>query len=100
MIRGTTPTHVYTLPFDVEKVRKLRIIYSQSGNEKVVKTEAHCTLAGNTATVRLTQEDTLAFSSDDFVLIQLRVLTPEGDALASNVMRVKPGVCLEDEVIG
>lgn len=100
MTRGTTPTHTYTLPFGVENVEKLRIIYAQDGESKLVKTEEDCTLAGDTVTVRLTQEETLAFYSECLVEIQVRVLTPEGEALASNVMRVKPGVCLEDEVIG
>lgn len=99
MVRGTTPTHVFTLPFGVENVEKVRILYAQSGEVKVKKTEADCTMEGNTVTVRLTQEDTFALDSGTFVDIQLRVLTLAGDALASHIVHVVPGACLDDEVM-
>lgn len=98
MIRGTTPTHIFSMPFGVDEVEKLRILYVQDG-VKIVKTTDDCTLEGSTVTVRLTQEDTLSLSSDAVVKIQLRVLTTAGEALVSDVIRVKPGVCLDDEVM-
>ena len=98
MIRGTTPTHTFTLPISVDDVDKIRIIYAQGG-VKIIKTNADCTMEGKTVTTTLTQEDTLSLSSDTAVQIQLRVLTREGEALVSDVYRIRPGVCLEDEVI-
>lgn len=99
MIRGTTPLHIYTLPFGIDNVLSLRIIYAQRGQVIVTKTLEDCTVEGSTVNVKLTQEDTLAFAVDAPVEIQLRVLMGTGDALASQVIRVKAGVCLEDEVI-
>ena len=99
MIRGTTPTHIFTLPFDVSMVQKIRIIYAQNGTVKLTKTEADCTLEGNTVQVKLTQEDTLAFVAQSAAEIQVRVLTPAGDALASEPRWIGVNRLLENEVI-
>lgn len=99
MIRGTTPTHVYTLPLDTADIKKIRIIYKQVGRELVQKTEDDCELSGNTATVKLTQQETLMFNSGANVEIQVRVLTTGNDALASTVISVHAGRCLSEEVL-
>ena len=97
MKRGTTPTHTFTLPFDVSMVEKARVLYSQNDELKLSKTD--CVLDGNTVTVRLTQEDTFKLECGKFVDIQLRVLTPDGDALNSDIIRVSVERCLENEVL-
>ena len=51
MIQGTTPTNRFNLPFDVSEVVALRIAYSQKGAVIFTKTEADCTLEGNTVTL-------------------------------------------------
>ena len=99
MIRGTTPTHVYDLPFGVENVAKVRILYAQHGEVKIIKTEEDCKMSGKTISVQLTQRDTLDLLGNTFVDIQLRVLTTGGDALASPLTRVLVGACLDDEVM-
>lgn len=99
MIRGTTPTHIFTLPFGIETIKTIQIIYAQNGAEKLTKSNADCTLEGNTVKIRLTQEDTFKFADDVCVEVQVRVLTTGGDALASRVMRVRCHDCLSDEVL-
>jgi hypothetical protein len=99
MIRGTTPTHVFTLPFDTALIREIKIIYAQNDNVVLEKKLAQCTLKGDTATVKLTQEETLLFNCHEYVQIQVRVLTLSGDALASTIERVSVGKCLENEVL-
>lgn len=96
MRRGTTPTHTFTLSFDTRTISKLRIIYSQGGGAVVTRDDA--TLNGNTATVRLTQEETLRFNARA-VEIQLRALTVGGDALASDIIRTTASRLLENEVL-
>ena len=97
MKRGTTPTHTFTLPFDVSVIEKARVLYSQGEELKLTKTD--CVLDGNTLTVKLTQEDTFKLDCGKFVDIQLRVLTPGGDALNSDIIRVAVDRCLENEVL-
>ena len=99
MIRGTTPTHIFTIPFEVEVVEKVRIIYAQRGAVKFVKTEADCTMEGKTITAQLTQEDTLSLVDGSCVDIQVRVLTTDGEAFASQPMKATMCACLEEEVL-
>lgn len=99
MIQGTTPTHVFTLPFSTENLKEIRIIYAQDNNVILTKTAADCTLENDTATVKLTQAETLLFEARKHVQIQVRVLTAMGDALTSNIEHVSVGKCLDNEVM-
>lgn len=99
MIRGTTPTHVYSLPFDTDAIKSLEIVYKQKGEVKLKRCMTDCILDKNAVTVRLSQEETLSFSCNACVEIQIRVLTNEGEALASCIMRVRVDECLSDEVL-
>ena len=31
MIQGTTPTHTFTIPFDVSLIKELKVVYAQQG---------------------------------------------------------------------
>lgn len=95
MIRGTTPTHTFTLPFDSIMIAKARIIYSQNDNIVLTKTP---TIDGNTLSVKLTQEDTFKLNPNHSVEIQVRVLTPGNDSLASEIIRVPVSRCLEEDL--
>lgn len=99
MIRGTTPTLEFTLPFDVSTLMLAYITFSQSGAEKVEKTLDDCEKNGNKLIVKLTQEDTLALSSGDHTEIQIRAKTFDGEAIASNIIRDRTDRILKDGVI-
>ena len=99
MIRGTTPTHVFTLPFDTSLVKTLQIIYKQKSDVMLTKGNEDCMLEGDTVTVKLTQADTLSFDYSKPVEIQVRVLTIDAEALVSNIVRVRVEQCLNDEVL-
>ena len=81
MIRGTTPTHTFTLPISVDDVDKIRIIYAQGG-VKIVKTNADCTMEGKTVTTTLTQEDTLGMNAGS-ASVQVRFIDSDGVAQAT-----------------
>ena len=100
MIRGTTPTHIFTIPFDTALIADLRISYAQCGKEVVVKTKEDATLDGQTITVKLTQEETFNFDCSKRVFVQVRVLTLGGEAVSSEVMMVSVEQCLNNEVLG
>lgn len=100
MIRGTTPRHTFTIPFDTSLIKTGKVVYYQDGAVVLEKEIAHCSLDGNTITIKLTQEDTFAFNcSGGYVYIQIRLLTLEGDALASDEIRVEVRRCLDSEVL-
>ena len=100
MIRGTTPTHRFELPFSVENVSDALIVYSQNGEEVLRKTVRHCHMVDKTLSVDLTQEETFRFRCDRKVRVQVRVLTNDGRAMASNVLNIDVGECLSDDVLG
>ena len=99
MIRGTTPTHTFTLPFEREEIAALCVTYAQRGIPLFTKSEADCTFAGNAVTLQLTQSDTLRFVAQDAVQIQVRVLDNKGVAYASRVLITTVEDCLLEEVI-
>lgn len=99
MIRGTTPTHTFTLPCDASMIKEVMIIYAQSDVEKFHKDAEDCKMDGNTVSVTLSQEDTFLLDHKSMVQIQLRVLTKHGDALASDIKIIPVKKCLNDEVL-
>jgi hypothetical protein len=99
MIRGTTPTHEFTIPFEVSLIDDLRISYAQSDKEILVKTKGDCTLEGNTITVTLSQEETFLFDCSKNVMLQVRVLTTSGNVLSSDIITLSVGRCINDEVL-
>lgn len=99
MIKGTTPTHYFTLPFDVSLVANARIVYSQ--NEKVIlrKNLSDCVCEGKTISCQLSQKETFLFVSKRSVQIQLRVRTTNNEVLNSNIETVPCEMCLDNEVL-
>ena len=99
MRRGTTPTHTFTLPFEVGVIKSIRVIYSQNKIPVLRKDTEDFTLKDSSASIKLTQSETLAFDSHKTVDVQVRVLTKDGEALASQIMTVRPERLLENEVL-
>lgn len=99
MIRGTTPRHTFTIPFDTDTIKEVRIIYAQGDEQMFVKETADCTLSGRDIIVTLSQEETLKFDASKLVQIQVRVLTDTDSVLSSDVMVAYVGKCLDTEVM-
>jgi DNA-directed RNA polymerase subunit L len=99
MMCGTTPTHYFKLPFNVDTISKIRILYSQDNKIVFVKNTEDCTLENNLVTTKLTQENTLAFDYRKPIEVQVRVLDVNGDSLVSTIKVIRAGRCLDNEVI-
>lgn len=99
MIRGTTPTHTFTLPFSTDVIKTIEITYKQGSEVKLVKKNADCTFDGNTVTVELSQEDTFAFDEGECIRVQVRVLDNNGKVVPSNIIRRSCHECLSCEVL-
>lgn len=98
-MRGTTPTHMFKLPFDTAQIKSIKVTYAHDKIPVLTKLTEDCTLVDHTITLRLTQEDTLLFENNWLVEVQLRVLMQNGDALRSKVYCLNAGVLLDDEVM-
>ena len=100
MIIGGTPLHEFELDLaEMPSVVDVLISYTQNGRVILRKKLKDCTLEGNKLSVRLTQEDTLKFTEDHKVRIQIKLKTDEGEILPSEVMVTPTSRCLDLEVI-
>ena len=102
MRRGSTPTNIFTVPFDLSDAT-VYISYEQAKRGIVIeKTGEDLTFTEDegkyTISVSLTQVDTLRLNPGD-VNIQIRYVFPNGDADASNIITVTVDRIIKDGVI-
>lgn len=102
MIRGTTPTLRFTLPFACSNITKLSVAFSQNDQLVLEKDISACQMQDNVVTVRLTEDETLMLKCGDHrpgmvktVEIQLRVGCGE-TRLASQIWTVPVGRILKE----
>lgn len=98
MIKGTTPSFTFKLPFNTELLTNAKVTLRQ-GDIYLEKKLCDCETTENLLTVRLTQEETFLFACRSVINVQLRVLTRNGDALATPVFDVYAKQCLDEEVL-
>jgi hypothetical protein len=100
MIRGSTPTHEFTLPFDTSFLSEVEIVYAQNDKQILLLDTERCAMNNNTISVTLTQEETLKFDCyKRFVQVQLRVKTTEDIVMIGDIITVDLDKCLFDGVI-
>lgn len=101
MIRGTTPTLEFTMPFDTSLIAELYITITQNNATALEKTLSDCNCNDTSVSLTLTQEDTLRLEQKPYSdsEMQIRVQTVAGEVLASNIMRIYVGRILKDGVI-
>lgn len=96
MIRGTTPTLTFELPFDCEDIDIINISFAQHDNVVLEKDLYDCNIEGNTINVTLTEDDTLKFdSAETYAEVQIRVGIGE-QRLASQIMKISVDRVLKD----
>ena len=102
MIKGTTPTLQFNLPIETSTIKAAEVMVRYVDNNKevvIVKTLDECKVDEMTITAQLTQEETLQLPAPSTVSIQLRVLTNDETALATEVQKVSVKKLLKEDVI-
>ena len=105
MIRGTTPTLEFNLPFVSSLIKSAQILISYVDDYKEViieKTLDECTLGDTTISTELTQEETLEFPAPITAQVQLRVVVNQDGkdiTLATDIYKVKVKKLLKDGVL-
>lgn len=96
MVRGTTPTLTFTLPFSTTTIADGFVTFQQNGKNvlDIPKTEWTITDANNIA-VTLDQAETLLFEHGT-AKIQIRAKLSDGSAVASEIISVAVGNILRD----
>ena len=102
MIRGTTPTLLFNLPFSASIIKSAEItIKYKKGTEKIliIKNLEDCNLGETSISTILTQEETLQFPAKAIAYVQLRILTTDDRALATDIYTVTVKKLLSGDVI-
>lgn len=99
MIRGTTPTLEFAMPFETSLLAEAFVTLSQRDVVIVDKKLEDCNCDVMKLSVQLTQEETLKLDCKCKTEIQVRVRTIAGEALASNIITVNTERILKDGVI-
>lgn len=95
--RGSTPTHTFNVNVDLREAT-VYVTYSQRGQVIVEKTGDDLTITEESVTLSLTQAETLQFNNGR-VEIQIRYVTADGFADASNIIIVDTERILKEGVI-
>lgn len=99
MRRGTTPKLTFTLPFETYFIEDLVITFEQGGEAVLEKRMGECFLIDNSISVTLTQEETLLFSHEKAVKIQVKIKDTSRGVIASNIITKSCGEILNEEVL-
>ena len=99
MNRGTTPTLVFDMPFDVSAFPKVWVTFGQQGREIFTIEKSACRITETSIETTLTQDQTLKLKCGCNVEIQIRVLSSENVAMASNILKTSVDRILKDGVI-
>lgn len=125
IIRGTTPYHSFILPLKAEDIKELWVTYMQNNKVILQKLKSDMEiiniedlyenasveelteeeLNSSQVTLHLSQEDTLAFTfypaaEKNIIVIQVRLLTNEDEAYASDPTTERLMGVLQDGIIG
>ena len=100
MTRGTTPINRFRcVGVDLTDVEVLYITYKQEDFVVLEKEKEDCEIEWEYASVMLSQEETLAFSPNVPVDIQIRGRFQNGNAFATDVVTVNVNDVQKDGVI-
>lgn len=90
MKRGTTPTHTFTVDVDLTSATVIYLTYKQNGQTIVERSKDEMTVTSEQIQVKLTQDETLAFSTAGNIQIQIRAGFSDGSRIASDILTVSP----------
>ena len=99
MIRGTTPTHIFTTDVDLSDAEAIYVTYAQ-GSKKIEKQKDDLTFTDTGFELELTQEETLDFKAGRIdVEVQIRAKYADGTAIASNIIDIPVSRIIKGGVI-
>lgn len=100
MRRGTTPTIQVSVDFDLNACKTVWFTLKQ-GKTEITKEKDSLVIDENGMgfSVTLLQDDTLKLKDNEYCEAQVRALTNEGKAIASNAVGIEVWKILKDGVI-
>ena len=100
MYRGTTPTLIFRFKCNLNdlNIQAFYISFKQNGKIKLEKEQKDLNINLNTASITLTQEETLMFTANDIIEIQCR-LKINDEAYATKIIKTNLQSILKEGVI-
>lgn len=102
MIKGTTPTLQFNLPFETSIIKAAEIVLRYVDNAKTVIIERSlkdCNVGDRSISATLTQEETLALPAPTTAKVQIRVKTIDDKTFACSPKKVLIGELLKESVL-
>ncbi len=99
MRRGTTPTICFKIPFQPETISEIWLTLSQRNQEVLTKHKKDMSITEDTASIMLTQEETLLLDDSAPLFIQVRGRLSTNEAFASKIKTVRVDSILKDGII-
>ena len=100
MIIGSTPTHIFYLPFQVNVIEGVLISYAQKHKTVLRKRTTDCVLEDKQISVKLSETDTFAIDdSIPSVDVQIKIKLITGDVVVSKPIRIAVYECFDEEVV-
>lgn len=99
MRMGEDWAHEFTLPFDAALVRKAEIVYAQQWERVITKTEADCSLTGNTVQLTVTAEETMRLNHKKSLQVQAQFLLLGGKRVRTDIYIVNVDPVLSKVVL-
>lgn len=99
MRQGTTWPHKFKIPFSTSMLKSVQVVYAQGSNILFRKTIGDCILSGREVQLSLSQKETLKLDPKKELQLQLRLLTTDDVAFASNIFITGVEPSLDGEVL-
>lgn len=99
MIRGTTAKITFNIPVETNQIAVAYVTFTSDGVVAVEKKLADLTLEDNKVICRLTQAESLSFTPNSRVRVQLRARLKDGTTIASKIRDVTVGNVLKEGII-
>lgn len=96
MIKGTTPTFTFELPFDASTIEAAYLTFQQGTAIAFEKDMTSATKEGQFISFQVAQKDTLGLADSPDVTIQFRCKTADGRVYASGLIEVPVVPTLKD----
>ena len=97
--RGTTPTILFSLPFDTSIIRNCEIYFSQNDSLLLTKELKDMVLSGTYLAVTLSQEESLLLDEEEKCEIQIRFMFTDGSVDSTTIRKDKVYKILKEGVI-
>lgn len=101
MIRGTTPTLKFKIPYKACMIEDGFVTFSRKGKVfmDIPFSDDRVSVQDKFILITFSQEDTLSFNSKAMYSVQLRILLKGDKAVASNIIAMNIGSILKNGVI-